>query len=137
MPWRAGRPSASNLNSVLVAINEYGAKAGLDEPHRLARFLAQLLHESTSFQHDKKLWGPTAAPKRYDVRTDVGKRRRVMVTDAPNFERNPGGLVNTDPSEGLGLISYRDLDNPDGRSLIRVKGDAIERLTASDNRQPP
>ena len=40
-----GKVNESNMNSVLVALNTYGKKFGLDKPHRLAHFLAQIMHE--------------------------------------------------------------------------------------------
>lgn len=66
------RVNDSNLNSILTALDRFGAAVGLDLPRRAVRFLAQLLHESGSFRHDRELWGPTPAQKRYDTRTVLG-----------------------------------------------------------------
>ncbi|WP_371056718.1 glycoside hydrolase family 19 protein [Rhodosalinus sp. K401] len=68
----AGRPVSGNMASVMVGLAAYGARAGLDRPHRLAHFLAQLGHESAGFRHDHEVWGPSAAQSRYDVREDLG-----------------------------------------------------------------
>lgn len=57
----------SNANSVVVALQRYGAMVGLDQPHRLAQFLPQALHESGAFVYDRELWGPTAQQKKYDT----------------------------------------------------------------------
>ncbi|ABS14201.1 glycoside hydrolase family 19 protein [Brucella anthropi] len=62
----------ANANSVIVALNEFGPAVGLNQPHRLAQYLAQILHESGSFRYDREVWGPTEAQKRYDTRTDLG-----------------------------------------------------------------
>ena len=67
-----GKVNEVNMNSMLVALNEYGARFGLNKPHRLAHFLAQIMHESGSFKYDKEIWGPTAAQKRYEGRADLG-----------------------------------------------------------------
>jgi putative chitinase len=125
----------SNANSVISALREYGPRYGLDKPHRLAHFLAQVMHESGRFRFDREVWGPTAAQKRYDTRTDLGNtpavdgdgrknagRGPIQVTGAaniaefeawclgqgmepPDFSGNPD-LINTDPWEGLSAIWY-------------------------------
>lgn len=142
------RVNDSNLNSVMTALDRFGAAAGLDLPHRTVQFLAQLLHESGSFRHDRELWGPTPAQKRYDTRTDLGNtpeadgdgyknrgRGPIQLTggynirafhawckakglNPPDFVSNPD-LINTDPWEGLSAIWYWDEGNPDRRSLNR------------------
>lgn len=143
-----GRPPAGNLNSVLVAVNQYGPSLGLGQPHRLAHFLAQILHESGSFRYDKEIWGPTPAQKRYDTRTDLGNtpqvdgdgklysgRTAMQITgkanyrsftewakkldpSAPDFVAHPD-KANTDPWEGLGSLWYWDDGNPERKSLNR------------------
>lgn len=142
------RVNESNLNSVMIALNKYGAEFGLDLPHRAVAFLAQLLHESGSFQYDREIWGPTVAQERYDTRTDLGNtpakdgdgyknrgRGPIQVTGAynirafyewckrkdlnpPDFVANPD-RINTDPWEGLSAIWYWDEGNPDRKSLNR------------------
>ena len=64
--------ASTNATVVLTALVRYGSEFGLDKPHRVAHFLAQVLHESGRFQYDKEVWGPTPAQKRYDTRTDLG-----------------------------------------------------------------
>lgn len=131
-----GKVDESNMQSVLLALNSYGARFGLDRPHRLAQFLAQIMHESGSFRYDREVWGPTSAQKRYDTRVDLGNtpavdgdgrknagRGPIQVTGGANIRayyewclRTIGGtvpnfpanpdLINTDPWEGLSALWY-------------------------------
>ena len=128
----------ANMGAVLEALEGYGSRFGLDKPHRLAQFLAQVMHESGDFKYDKEIWGPTAAQKRYEGRKDLGNtvagdgkrfmgRSAIQITgranyaeftrwckdfakDAPDFTKNPE-KVNTSPWEGLGPIWYWDTRN--------------------------
>jgi putative chitinase len=130
-------PSEANAQSVLKSLSLYGARFGLDQPHRLAQFIAQLMHESAEFRYDREIWAPTPAQKRYDTRTDLGNTAaldgdgklymgrtgiqitgkanyaefrdwcRKMEPKAPDFVAKPD-LVNTDPWEGLGPLWYWD-----------------------------
>lgn len=142
------RVNESNLNSVMSALDRYGAEFGLDLPHRAVAFLAQLLHESGSFRYDREIWGGTPAQLGYDTRTDLGNtpakdgdgyknrgRGPIQVTggynirafhdwcrkkflNPPDFVANPD-LINSDPWEGLSAIWYWDNGNPDRKSLNR------------------
>lgn len=149
----------SNANSVISALNTYGSKFGLDQPHREAQFLPQILHESGSFVYDREIWGPTAAQKKYDTRTDLGNTKAVdgdgklragkgpiQVTGGSNEKQytkwaratiDPKApdfyakpdLINTDPWEGLSAIWYWD-----SRGLNRYadQGD-VETITVKIN----
>lgn len=129
----------------MIALGKYGAEFGLDLPHRVVAFLAQLMHESGSFKYDREIWGPTPAQERYDTRTDLGNtpakdgdgyknrgRGPIQVTggynirafyewckrkglNPPDFVANPDLI--TDPWEGLSAIWYWDDGNPDRKSL--------------------
>lgn len=141
-----GKPTAANMNSIVMALDQYGKAYGLDYPHRFVHYLAQLAHESGGYTYDRELWGPTAAQKRYDTRTDLGNTKAVdgdgelykgrtpgQITGKANYmalydwakkgEMNPPDfvkkpdLLNTDPWEGLGPIWYWDQGNPTHKSL--------------------
>ena len=135
-----GNPSASNVESFCTGLNKFGSEAGLDKPHRLAQYIGQMMHESARFRHDREIWGPTPAQKRYDTRTDLGNSpeadgdgkkysgktaiqitgksnyrqftrwARVLDPLAPDFVVDPDA-ANTDPWEGLGPIWYWDTRN--------------------------
>ena len=152
----------SNMRSVLVALQKFGEKTGLDKPHRLAHYLAQLGHESAWFKYDREIWGPTPAQRRYEGRRDLGNVRkgdgskfrgrgpiqvtgrsnyrrfttwcrRVISSDAPNFEEKPK-LLNTDPWEGLSPIWYWAEGNPTGKSLNKyADANNIEMVTRRIN----
>ena len=133
----AGRQVNSNMKSVIAGLKRAGVGSGLNRPHRLAQFLAQVSHESGGFRYDEEIWGNTDAQKRYDTRTDLGNtaavdgdgflyrgRGPIQITGkenyrqftawargldpkAPDFVANPDAVL-TDPWEGLGPIWYWD-----------------------------
>ncbi len=134
------RVNEANLNSVMIALDRYGSRFGLDRPHRLVHLLAQVMHESGDFRYDREVWGPTPAQARYDTRTDLGNtaakdgdgklymgRTEIQITgkanyrafldwcraqglNPPDFVASPD-LVNTNPWEGLSAIWYWETHN--------------------------
>lgn len=152
------KAQAANAESVIVALSGYGGKLGLDQPHRLAQYLAQVLHESGAFRYDREVWGPTTAQKRYEGRKDLGNvqkgdgflfrgRTGIQITGrantrafrdwcrklggtpaVPNFEKTPDAML-TDPWEGLGPIWYWDTR---GLNRYADQGD-IEMITKKIN----
>lgn len=156
-----GRPDKSNINSIVVALTEYGPKTGLDKPHRLAQFIAQIAHESGGLKYDREIWGPTAAQRGYEGRKDLGNtvkgdgkkfagRGPIQLTgrgnvtrfhkwcvaeglDPPDFIKTPD-LINTDPWEGLSAIWYWHVGNPTGKSLnVFADKNDIEMITRRVN----
>lgn len=154
-----GRPDVDNMQSVVSGLSV--RPSGLQKPHRLAHYLAQLMHESGRFRYDEELWGPTAAQQRYEGRVDLGNtepgdgykfrgRSGIQLTGranyrnftawareaesaAPDFETDPD-LVNSDPWEGLAPIWYWDKGNPTGRSLnFYADQNNIEAITRKIN----
>ena len=143
----AGRTiDTANAKSALLGLETYGfSKLGLNRPHRLAQYLAQIMHESARFRHDRELWGPTPAQKRYDTRTDLGNtaaadgdgkkymgRTAGQITGkanyaeftrwarkidhtSPDFVKDPDA-INTDPWEGLGFIWFWEARGLNGPS---------------------
>lgn len=133
----AGRAVDVNMVSTIAGLRRAGVGSGLNRPHRLAQFLAQIAHESGGWKFDEEIWGPTAAQKRYDTRTDLGNTAakdgdgylyrgrgpiqitgkynyqkftqwaRAMDPKAPDFVANPDAVL-TDPWEGLVAIWYWD-----------------------------
>lgn len=128
------REPNANMRSVVAGLEAY--PAGLDRPHRLAHYLAQLCHESGGFRYDGEVWGPTPAQRRYEGRKDLGNtqpgdgykfrgRTGIQITgrantaafrdwcrknvsrSCPDFEADPDAM-NADPWEGLGPIWYWD-----------------------------
>jgi putative chitinase len=129
------RVNEGNMNPVLVALDKFGLGLGLNRPHRVAHYLAQLMHESGAFRFDQEIWGPTPAQVRYDTRIDLGNtpaadgdgylyrgRAGIQITgksnyaafrdwcrekgfNPPDFVAQPD-LVNTDPWEGLVPLWY-------------------------------
>jgi len=75
-----GAKARANVASVILSLNEYGDRLGLDQPHRFAQYACQLAHESGGFVHDVEVWGKnggTAAQKRYEDRKDLGHSTAV------------------------------------------------------------
>ncbi|EFO32144.1 gene 10 protein [Roseibium sp. TrichSKD4] len=135
---RFTKKQEANARSVLMALDVYGDHVGLEVPHRLAQYLAQISHESGGYHHDREIWGPTPAQKRYDTRTDLGNtpecdgdglkyrgHTAIQITGKANTRQyrdwcrakiDPNApdfvadpeLMNTDPWEGLGPLWYWD-----------------------------
>lgn len=152
-----GKKINDNMRSVVAGLDSYGVQAGLDQPHRLAHYLAQLLHESAAFYYDREI----ASGAAYEGRKDLGNTEpgdgvkfkgrtpgqitgRANVTafrdwckaqglNPPDFVANPD-LLNTDPWEGIGFIWYWMVGNPTRKSLNRfADANDIETITKRVN----
>lgn len=124
-----GKPPLANLQSIVQGLEDFGPRFGIDLPHRLAHYIAQLAHESGHFIYDKEIASGAAYENRKDLgNTQKGDGRkykgragiqltgranytaftawaRTIDAAAPNFVTNPD-LINTDPWEGLVPIWY-------------------------------
>lgn len=131
------RPENDNMRSFMFGLQRFGPTIGMDQPHRLAQFIAQMAHETMRFRYDEEIWDGRGAQAGYDVRTDLGNtperdgdgylyrgRTGVMITgranysafnawarridpNAPDFVASPDA-VNTDPWEGLAPLWFWD-----------------------------
>lgn len=119
-----------NMLAVVEGLHFAGESSGLQKPHRLAHFVAQIAHESGDFRYDHELWGPTPAQLGYEGRHDLGNTQpgdgykfrgrtamqltgrtnytrfytwcvaKAFTPPAPVFTQLPDALT-TDPWEGL------------------------------------
>ena len=95
----AGSKAAAYLPHLLTAM----AHRQINNPRRIAAFLAQIGHESGSLRYAREIWGPTEAQKRYDTRADLGNTPEL---DGDGKLYRGRGLIQI-----TGLTNYRDCGN--------------------------
>ncbi len=86
----------ANALSFLIALDRYGPQLGLDQPHRLAPYVAQAMHEGGAFQWDRELWGPTSQQLKYDPASGSKLSRDLGNTqpgDGRRFYGRTGGML--------------------------------------------
>lgn len=104
-----------NAAVFLPYLNAAMARRQINNPPRVAAFLAQIGHESGSLLYVRELWGPTEAQKRYDTRIDLGNTPEL---DGDGFKYRGRGLIQITGAKNYKLVSLvlfgdlRLLDQP-------------------------
>lgn len=91
-----GPAQRANALSFLMALENYGPRFGLDQPHRLVPFVAQAMHESGAFQWDREIWGPTAQQLKYDPASGSSLAQQLGNTqpgDGRRYYGRTGGML--------------------------------------------
>lgn len=110
---RLGADTGKAVELGLSAAVHFPTYGLLDNPLRLAHFLAQVAHESGGFRYMEEIWGPTDAQKRYEGRADLGNRIKgdgylfrgrgpLQITGRSNYEEYGNAI-------GIWLIDKPDL----------------------------
>ncbi|MEO6801255.1 MAG: glycoside hydrolase family 19 protein, partial [Rhodanobacter sp.] len=100
----------------LQPLNDAMDAHGISSPLREAAFLAQLAHESGELQFMEEIWGPTAAQKRYEPRSDLAsKLGNTQPGDGQRFKgRGPIQITGRGNYKTFGDLMGLDLvGNPD------------------------
>lgn len=102
--------SHSKLATYECPLNEAMLRYSITNRDRIAAFIAQIAYESGEFRYMEEIWGPTAAQKRYEPKSDLaralgntqpgdGKRFKgrgpIQLTGRANY-RHYGDLLNVD-----------------------------------------
>lgn len=93
---------------IAPALNDAMRKYDISSARRAAHFIAQIAHESGRFCYVSEIWGPTAAQKKYEGRSDLGN---VVVGDGYKF-RGRGYIQIT------GRANYKSCGDALGIDLI-------------------
>ncbi|MGH9174643.1 MAG: glycoside hydrolase family 19 protein, partial [Vicinamibacterales bacterium] len=119
MPDLSSRKRQGLLPFLQAAMTEFA----IDQPARVAAFVAQLAHESGQFRFMEEIWGPTAAQRRYEPpstlaarlgNTEAGDGKRfkgrgpIQITGRANYRRF-GGLLDIDLESHPARAAVRNL----------------------------
>lgn len=160
---RLGAPATIAPALGLAAAAHFPRFGISDNPRRLCHFLGQTGLESGGFQYMREIWGPTAAQRGYEGRTDLGNtqagdgkrymgRAILQVTGRANYRRVSAKLgidVEAEPTllerPDIGLIAschwwqdndanaWADADN--GSALSRLVNRGNPRSTSPANHE--
>lgn len=108
----AGKRAAAYLPHLLVSMEKHQ----INNPKRIAAFLAQIGHESGSLRYAREIWGPTEAQKRYDQRADLGNTPELDGDGKKFLGRGLIQITGRRNYQLVSLILFRDerlLDRPE------------------------
>lgn len=88
-------PNANIVALIVDGINTHGARFGIDQPHRMAHYLANVALESGGFTRQTENLNYTNAQRIYDVFKGSSKNPRFKsVAECQPYVRNPEKLAN-------------------------------------------
>lgn len=91
----SAKPNAALMGDIVSVVNEYGAMAGLDQPHRLAHYLPNLAVESGHFTTQIENLRYTSADRIYAVfKGSKSNPRFKSVAECKPYVNNPEKLAN-------------------------------------------
>lgn len=114
-----GNQVNQNGRALIGGLARYGAETGLNRPHRLAHFLAQIMHESMRLRHDEENMNYSA-----ERIVQVWPSRFDSVADADRYARNPEALASRvyGSRMGNGPEATKDGWTYRGRTAIQLTG---------------
>lgn len=155
----APRMSVATADGWADVLNAVWDEGEINNPARIAAFLAQAAHESAGFYYSEEIWGPTPAQRRYEGRADLGNlqpgdgyryrgRGIFQLTGRHNYrkagealgldlEGNPNQAANMEVSARVAVWYWRTHGHKEGGVWLTLNqlADAghFERITRSIN----
>jgi putative chitinase len=108
--------SAANVSAYLPFLKQAMVEFEINNPARVAGFLAQLGHESGQFRYMYEIWGPTPNQKRYEPPSDLARDLgNTAPGDGKRFKgRGPIQITGRSNYKRYGdLLNVNLIDNPD------------------------